>query len=215
MRLILAQSNRRDDDEKLLFMQICKNHEDSKTEHQKKLGWTITRFAKVIGRLVTQGFLNIVELQLGESGRPCQALELTDRGNKEVEMLGLKPPRTGKGGLKHLVYIMHLEHALQADGYQTKREYLFPGPGIYIDLLAWKEREMLAIEIELSDAGHLIERLERLLEANLVEKINVFSDSKEIITKSKRLFNMKSCQIEYFLIQEFFKKRRHHEANKG
>ena len=141
MRLILAQSDRRGDDEKLLFMQICKNPEDSKTEHQKKLGMTTTRFGNVVGKLMTQGLLNSVELQIGGSGRPRQLLELSQRGCEEVRKLGLKPPNTGKGGLKHHVYIKAIEQTFCAEGYQTKREYYFPGPAINVDILVWNEKE--------------------------------------------------------------------------
>ena len=206
MRLILAQSDKRDDDEKLLFMQICKNPEDSKTEHQKKLGMTTTRFGNVVSKLITQGLLNSVELQIGGSGRPRQLLELTKRGCEEVLKLGLKPPKTGKGGLKHDVYIKTIEQAFHEKGYQTKREYFFPGPGIYVDILVWNEKESFAVEVELSDAGRLVERLACLLEANLVTKILAFSDCADTIAKSKRLLNRE--EITYQTCQEFFRQRR-------
>ena len=205
-KLINANSEKREDKENILLSRLCNKPLDIKSEHQNALGMNATLFTKLVDRLETQEILRSVTIQSGNPGKQPQILELLPRGIEEVKRMGLKPSSTGKGGAAHNKYLVMIEEILRKDGYQTRREYLFPGPGLFVDIFAWKTGESIAVEVELSDTGHLIDRLRKLTEANLVNKIYAFSDSKEIIAKSNRL--LKRREVVFMTVQEFFREKR-------
>ena len=205
--IILNQSVRREDNEKLLLARICSKPIDTKGEHQKALGWNATHFVNTIKKLEAQQLIRSVQVFTGAPGKQPELLELTEKGRAELAKLGIRPPNTGRGGAAHRYYVTRLEHISKEDGFSTRQEYAFAGPGIVVDIYCWKEGRTIAIEVELSDPTHLTERISRLQDANLVDEIRVFSDKREIIDKAKRLLSM-SKNAEFLTVQEFFKERR-------
>ena len=211
MRLILAQSDKRDDNQKLFLMQLCRKHDAFKTEHKKDLGWTNARFDKEVKRAEALGLLKSVEIYLGTPGRQPEVLEFTDKGRELALQLGLKIPRQMRGGAAHNLYIKRVSTCLSGEGYEMRSEYALSAPPIFIDLYGRKGNAKIAIEVELSDWQHGFERIKGLIEANVMDEIWLMSDKPEVVNKIKRQLEIDKLytnRVTVMAVQEFFRQRR-------
>ena len=67
------------------------------------------------------------------------------------------------------------------------------------------------MEVELSDWQHGLERIKRLVEANVMDEIMLMSDKPEFISKIKRQLKIEELltdRITLITVQEFFRERR-------
>jgi hypothetical protein len=212
-RIILSQNQYADNDQKLLFMQICRKPDAFKTEHKKDLGWTNARFDKEVKRAEAQGFLTSAEFYLGTPGRQPELLEFTDKGRDLAEQFGLKIPKHARGGAAHNLYVKRVSTYFIEQGYEMRPEYALSAPPIFIDLYGRKENSRVAVEIELNISERAVDRLKVLVETNVFDQVWLLSDRKEIISKAKHL-----ARIDYpgivgerlfiLTIQEFLRERR-------
>lgn len=210
-KIILSQNQFADNDQKLLFMQICRRHEAFKTEHKKDLGWTNARFDKQVKRAEALGLLKSVEIYLGTPGRQPEVLEFTDKGRAVAQQFGLKLPKQIRGGAAHNLYLKRVSAYLSGQGYEMRAEYALSAPPISIDLYGRKGNSQVAVEVELSDWQHGFERIKALIEANVMDEIWLMSDNPEIINRVKRQIKIENLETNGLMIktvQEFFRERR-------
>lgn len=210
-KIILSQNQFADNDQKLLFMQICRKHDAFKTEHKKDLGWTNARFDKQVKRAEALGLLKSVEIYLGTPGRQPEVLEFNDKGRDVAQQFGLKLPKQIRGGAAHNLYIKRVSAYLSGQGYEMRAEYALSAPPISIDLYGRKGNSQVAVEVELSDWQHGFERIKALIEANVMDEIWLMSDNPEIINRVKRQIKIENLETNGLMIktvQEFFRERR-------
>jgi len=210
-KIILSQNQFADNDQKLLFMQICRKHDAFKTEHKKDLGWTNARFDKQVKRAEALGLLKSVEIYLGTPGRQPEVLEFTDKGRDLAQTFGLKLPKQIRGGAAHNLYLKRVSAYLSGQGYEMRAEYALSAPPISIDLYGRKGNSQVAVEVELSDWQHGFERIKALIEANVMDEIWLMSDNPEIINRVKRqnkIENLETNGLMIKTVQEFFRERR-------
>jgi len=210
-KIILSQNQFADNDQKLLFMQICRKHDAFKTEHKKDLGWTNARFDKQVKRAEALGLLKSVEIYLGTPGRQPEVLEFTDKGRDVAQQFGLKLPKQIRGGAAHNLYIKCVSAYISGQGYEMRAEYALSAPPISIDLYGRKGNSQVAVEVELSDWQHGFERIKALIEANVMDEIWLMSDNPEIINRVKRQIKIENLETNGLMIktvQEFFRERR-------
>ena len=210
-RIILSQNQYADNDQKLLFMQICRKHDAFKTEHKKDLGWTNARFDKQVKRAEALGLLKSAEIYLGTPGRQPEVLEFTDKGRDVAQQFGLKLPKQIRGGAAHNLYLKRVSAYISGQGYEMRAEYALSAPPISIDLYGRKGNSQVAVEVELSDWQHGFERIKALIEANVMDEIWLMSDNPEIINRVKRQIKIENLETNGLMIktvQEFFRERR-------
>jgi len=210
-RIILSQNQYADNDQKLLFMQICRKHDAFKTEHKKDLGWTNARFDKEVKRAEALGLLKSAEIYLGTPGRQPEVLEFTDQGRDLAQKFGLKLPKQIRGGAAHNLYIKRVSAYLSEEGYEMRAEYALSAPPISIDLYGRKGNSQVAVEVELSDWQHGFERIKSLVEVNVMDEIWLMSDKPEIVSKIRRqtkIEKLKTDGLNIISVQEFFRERR-------
>jgi len=210
-KIILSQNHFADNDQKLLFMQICRKHDAFKTEHKKDLGWTNARFDKQVKRAEALGLLKSVEIYLGTPGRQPEVLEFTDKGRDVAQQFGLKLPKQIRGGAAHNLYIKRVSAYISGQEYEMRAEYALSAPPISIDLYGRKGNSQVAVEVELSDWQHGFERIKALIEANVMDEIWLMSDNPEIINRVKRQIKIENLETNGLMIktvQEFFRERR-------
>jgi hypothetical protein len=210
-KIILSQNQFADNDQKLLFMQICRMHDAFKSEHKKDLGWTNARFDKEIKRAEALGLLKSAEIYLGTPGRQPEVLEFTDKGRDLAQKFGLKLPKQIRGGVAHNLYVKRVSAYLSGQGYEMRVEFALSAPPLFIDLYGRKGNSQIAIEIELSDWQHGFERIKALIEANVMDEIWLMSDNPEIINRVKRQVKIENLETNGLMIktvQEFFRERR-------
>jgi len=210
-KIILSQNQFADNDQKLLFMQICRKHDAFKTEHKKDLGWTNARFDKQVKRAEALGLLKSVEIYLGTPGRQPEVLEFTDKGRDVAQQFGLKLPKQIRGGAAHNLYLKRVSAYISGQGYEMRAEYALSAPPISIDLYGRKGNSQVAVEVELSDWQHGFERIKALIEANVMDEIWLMSDNPEIINRVKRQIKIENLETNGLMIktvQEFFRERR-------
>lgn len=210
-KIILSQNQFADNDQKLLFMQICRKHDAFKTEHKKDLGWTNARFDKHVKRAEALELLKSVEIYLGTPGRQPEVLEFTDKGRDVAQQFGLKLPKQIRGGAAHNLYLKRVSAYLSGQGYEMRAEYALSAPPISIDLYGRKGNSQVAVEVELSDWQHGFERIKALIEANVMDEIWLMSDNPEIINRVKRQIKIENLETNGLMIktvQEFFRERR-------
>lgn len=210
-KIILSQNQFADNDQKLLFMQICRKHDAFKTEHKKDLGWTNARFDKQVKRAEALGLLKSVEIYLGTPGRQPEVLEFTDKGRDVAQQFGLKLPKQIRGGAAHNLYLKRVSAYISGQGYEMRAEYALSAPPISIDLYGRKGNSQVAVEVELSDWQHGFERIKALVEANVMDEIWLMSDNPEIINRVKRQIKIENLETNGLIIktvQEFFRERR-------
>ena len=210
-KIILSQNQFADNDQKLLFMQICRKHDAFKTEHKKDLGWTNARFDKQVKRAEALGLLKSVEIYLGTPGRQPEVLEFTEKGRDVAQQFGLKLPKQIRGGAAHNLYIKRVSAYLSGQGYEMRAEYALSAPPISIDLYGRKGNSQVAVEVELSDWQHGFERIKSLAEANVMDEIWLMSDKLEFVSKIKRQLEIEKLNtdsVTVMTVQEFFRRRR-------
>jgi len=210
-RLILAQTRTSDNDQKLLFMQICRKPDAFKTEHKKDLGWTNARFDKEVKKGEALELLRSVGIFLGAPGRQPELLELTDKGRELAQTYGLKIPRQSRGGAAHNLYMKRVSAYLSGQGYEMRAEFALSAPPIFIDLHGRKGDSQIAIEVELSDWQRGFERIKSLIKANVMDEIWLLSDKPEFVSKIKRQLKTEKLdtdRVTVMTVQEYFKARR-------
>jgi len=210
-RLIFAQDKTSNNDQKLLFMQICRKPDGFKSEHKKDLGWPNAKFDKETKKAEALGLLKSEEIYFGTPGRQPEILEFTDKGRELALQFGLKIPRQMRGGVAHNLYIKRVSAYFGDEGYEMRAEYALSTPPIFIDLYGRKGETRIAIEVELSDWKHGLERIKSLLEANVMDEIWLMSDKSELVGKIKRQMKLERLVLDNVVlltIQDFFKARR-------
>lgn len=212
-RLILAQAKTSDNDQKLLFMQICRKPDGFKTEHKKDLGWTNARFDKEVKKAEAQGLLKSSEIYLGTPGRQSEILEFTDKGRNLAQQFGLKIPQQIRGGAAHNLYIKRVSAYFREQGYEMWAEYALSAPPVFIDIYGRKKNSQIAVEVELNSMERALDRLRILIETNIFDQVWLFSDRQEIISKAKHLARIDfpgvvGKSVFVLTIQEFLRERR-------
>ena len=210
-KIILSQDHFADNDQKLLFMQICRKSEAFKTEHKRDLGWTNARFDKVLKKDEAFGLLKSAAIYLGTPGRQPEVIEFTDQGRKLAEKFGLKLPKQIRGGVAHNLYVKRVSAYLVEEGYEMRAEFALSAPPISIDLYGRKGNSQIAIEMELSDWQHGLDRIKKLIEANVMDEIWLMSDKPDFVNKIRRQLKIDgilSDRVTLVTVQEFFRDRR-------
>lgn len=210
-RIIFAQARTADNDQKLLFMQICRKPDAFKSDHKRDLGWPNARFDKELKKAGALGLLKASEVCQGTPGRQPEVLEFTDKGRELAQQFGLKIPRQIRGGAAHNLYIKRVSAYFSDEGYEMRAEHALSAPLISIDLYGRKGSSKIAVEVELSDWQHGLERIKKLVEANVMDEIWLMSDKPEFISKIKRQLKIEgtlSDKVTLVTVQEFFRERR-------
>jgi hypothetical protein len=144
--------------ERLMLEDVVRQPYSSTTERYHRLGLNAYQGNKVKDSLLEKGLIEVSDLPV-RTGR-LRIFELTGKGKESLAGMGVETCASHrKGGLEHEYWKNRLAERFRKLGYGVSMEYPI-GEGQAIDLVARKDGERMAIEIETgkSDAVHNVQR---------------------------------------------------------
>lgn len=142
----------------LILKDIVKHRFSSTSERYQRLGLNAYQGNKIRVALVDKGLIEIRDLPI-RTGR-VKIFELTDKGKEMLSNMEIEVDISHrKGGLEHEYWKSRVAEHFRRKGYRVVEEYPV-GEGKAVDLVAMKDKEMVAIEIETgkSDAIYNIQK---------------------------------------------------------
>lgn len=152
----------------LMLKDILKNQFSSTTERYHRLGLNAYQGNKIKAALDEKGLIEIKDVPV-RTGR-IKMFGLTEKAKEILSRIGINTNKTWRhGGLEHEYWKNRIARHLREFGYRVIEEYPIGG-GRTIDLVAEKDKERIAIEIETgkSDAVH---NMRRAMEAGFMKVI--------------------------------------------
>jgi len=144
--------------EELLLRDIVEHRLSSTGERYARLGLNAYQGNKARQSLLRKGLIEVKDMPT-RTGR-LKLLELTDRGKKAVEGLGVNPDSSCRhGGPEHEYWKKKLAEEYRSKGWQVVEEYPL-GKGKAVDLACFRDGRQLAVEIETgkSDAAYNLKK---------------------------------------------------------
>lgn len=171
-------------EEEVLLANIAQSPFLSLTDRQDKLGWGAGKLNRKIKKLRGR-YIRKKRLTKGGRGSTITLLELTGRALDYLEENGIEAQQgRGRGtGIIHTFWLLHLITYLEKNDYDVREEVEVNGT--VSDLVAAdKEGNLLAAEVEVSDAGNTLNKLEKLLSG--VDKVLIVCNSKKLVEDFQR-----------------------------
>ena len=179
------KSVRGDEDVGKFLLDIAENPFTPTTERYKRLGLSMRKGNRIKEKLISEGMIKEIDINLGRSGGRRLFLELTDSG---MEKLGTTSTKRF-GGLEHRFWINRIKQTLEGMGHECIAEY--PVGNKRIDLLVDGKT---AIELEMSPR-HALENIEKCEGFDLI----VLCRDRETLKQIRKL----DKNISLHLIRDF------------
>jgi len=133
------------EDEKRLLIDVMEYPISGIAERYKRLSFSVYKGNKIRDSLISNGFFKSYDISTFE-GR-VNYLDLTDKGEKVLQEMGFKIEKKREGGPEHEYWKYRIGELFKGKGYQVEIEKPV-GEGKTVDIIASKDGERMAIEIE-------------------------------------------------------------------
>ena len=184
--------------EKALIKDIIDHGFSSTSERYERLGLNSYQGNKVKGSLLMKGLIEVKDLPFPK-GR-IRLLRLTERGCKAARFMGLNPNVSHrKGGFEHEYWKRRIAEHYRRKGYRVVMEYPL-GKGKSVDLVAKRDEESLAIEVE-TGKSEVIYNVKKDLEAGFDRIIVVALDKRLKDRLSQKVLGLEGVRV--FGLEEF------------
>jgi DNA-binding MarR family transcriptional regulator len=161
------------DREQKFLLDIIAHPFSGMVERYDRLGISTGRGSRIQKKLVEKGFIRSEHVSTGKGG--VKVLELTEKGIMAlggVEQLSQGAGRLG--GLMHRYWIEKIARKLEQEGYKVEKEYPI-GEGRTVDIVAEKDGEQLAVEVE-TGKSDIISNIEKVLNAGFPMMMCIVAD---------------------------------------
>ncbi len=170
---------------------VLQNPHFSTSEHAESIGmtspWTMNH---TVEELKNMGLLEIFAFSVGQRGSPPRFLKLTETG---AQFIGADPRKariTGKGGFEHAILQHRIRQYLQAQGCSATVEFNLNGKSV--DLAQFEaDGNIRVFEVELHATGHVVENINRDLDAGCREVVIVTRNK----TEQKRIMALVNAEL--------------------
>ena len=133
------------EDEKRLLIDVMEYPISGIAERYKRLSFSVYKGNRIRDSLISIDFLRSFSISTFE-GR-VNYLDLTEKGEKVMQEMGYKIEKKREGGPEHEYWKYRIAEHLRKNGYSIEIESSI-GEGKTVDIVASKNAERLAIEIE-------------------------------------------------------------------
>ncbi len=181
---------------------------DFQAERSDRLNINVSIISKILTEVVELGLVQKLpdKIKLGKGKNPFQPYLLTEEGIKRFGKQKIK----GKGSINHSFWQYRCVKHFFEKNYKTEIEHFLEGGLSSIDVVAIKDNEKIAIEIELNKTEHIQENILKCLSADFnriviaVYGVSMVKYVKNILlTNSKFEENYKEGRIEVKMLPEF------------
>ena len=197
------------EEEKKLLIDVMEYPISGIAERYKRLSFSVYKGNRIRDTLISKELLNSYSLSTFE-GR-VNYLDLTEMGEKALREMGYKIEKKREGGPEHEYWKHRIAKHLKKKGYEIEIESPI-GEGKTVDIVAWKDDEKMAIEIETgkSDVLKNVEKCaylrfsrpilvclnERIMEKlkSDIKKLMIEGNSKTEVLSLKDFFNMETIE---------------------
>lgn len=156
-------------------------------ERYHRLGITTGRGSRIQKKLLENGLIRSETVSTGKGG--VKILELTEKGGQAIEGAAQLSRQSGRlGGLMHRYWIEKIAWKLEKEGYKVEKEYPV-GEGKTVDLVAEKEGERIAVEVE-TGKSDIISNIEKVLTDGFLKILCVVAGrqvKKEVESKTQEM----------------------------
>ena len=161
-----------------IFEELARDPVLTLTELYGRCGLASKEGGQIKGYLVRHGLAVVQEINTGRRGNKIKCLELTGKGIKKAESLGIEyRGLSGKGSFAHRFWQHRVKGYFEGKGYIARLEGEHPGVDDLADVSLEKDGERIAVEVELS-GKHMLENLKRDFENEYDVVIVVVTTSK-------------------------------------
>ena len=171
---------------------------DFQSEREERLNINRRIISEILEQFVNKGFLKKYEkkMNLGRGKGQFQLYLFTEK----AEALYGKQAIKGKGSVEHAFWQYRVAKHYQMRGFETEVEYFLEDGRHSIDVVAQRNGERIAIEIELNDTPHIVDNIRKCLKVNFDQVRLAVYDQK--LMKRLNQFVLRDEYLEGFLRQE-------------
>ncbi len=169
--------------EQTLLADITKNKVSGLVERYRRLGLNVYQGNKLRDSMSHKGLIEIKQIPI-KTGR-LTVLEITEKGKEALESLGYKIGPGHIRGFEHELWKKKIVEHYRARGYKVEEEKPI-GAGKAVDLVARKNNEEIAIEIE-TGKSDAIYNIRKDLEAGFRQIISVVLNAEVKVEIEKQL----------------------------
>jgi len=192
------------EEEKKLLIDVMESTISGVAERYKRLGFSGYKGNKVKDALLSKGLLQCDDISTFE-GR-VKYLNLTEKGENIIREMGYRIKKKREGGPEHEYWKLRVAELFKKNGYQVEIEKPI-GEGKTVDIVALKDGESIAIEIETgkSDAAeNMLKNMDNNFSKIIMLPLNAES-KKEILEDIKEMSFNNLDKIEIIALKELLK----------
>jgi len=176
-----------------LLIDILKHPTDSVTQRYKRLDYSARKGNYAKDKLIEKDFIR--PITLAGLNVWLRLFELTDAGKDHLKTLGAFHYSKRYGGLAHLYWQERLEEHYLSLGYTVEREKRINGHNV--DLVASKENERIAIEVE-TGRSNFTENIRQCLKERSFTSIVIACISQAVAERiSKEMKGVKDARLSF------------------
>jgi hypothetical protein len=148
----------------LLMNDLIRFPFDFQAERSARLNMNVSIISKALTEAIEYGLIykSLDKINLGKGKSPFQPYLLTEKGTKRFGKQKIK----GKGSIKHAFWQYRCAKYFIEKKYDTEIEHFLDGGLSSIDVIAKKDSEKIAIEIELNKTEHIQQNILKCLNAD-------------------------------------------------
>lgn len=192
------------EDEKTLLVDVMKNPICGVADRYKRLSFSVYRGNRIRDSLISNGLLKSHDISTFE-GR-IKYLDLTEKAENILCNMGYKIEKKREGGPEHEYWKHRISELFKSRGYQVEIEKPI-GEGKTVDIVASKNSERIAVEIETGKSDE-VENILKNLVRGFTKIIIVPLRGKMksgISMKLKELLSCESPRVEILTLKDLFK----------
>ena len=192
------------EDQKRLLIDVIEYPISGIAGRYKRISFSVYKGNKIRDSLISNGFLISYDISTFE-GR-VNYLDLTDKGEKVLQEMGFKIEKKREGGPEHEYWKYRIGELFKGKGYQVEIEKPV-GEGKTVDIVASKDGEKLAIEIETGKSEvdkNMLKCLNGGFSKITMVPLNAITKI-EILEKMRGMSLDNSNKIEILELKELFK----------
>ena len=189
--------------QELLLLDILNDGFSSTSERYHRLGFNDYQGNKIKKSLSDNGLIEVKDFTT-KTGR-VKLLLITEKGKQTIKKIGHEVnPSYRKGGIEHEYWKKKVAEHFREEGYRVIEEYSI-GEGKSIDLVAIKDDEKIAIEIE-TGKSDAIYNISKDLDAgfNKVFCVTLKEDIKTRIKRQMEMIKLDNKKIKILTAEGFF-----------
>lgn len=147
----------------LLIIDLARFPFEFQAERSARLNMNVSIISKILSEAIELGFIEKSpdKINLGKGKSPFQPYLLTDIGTRKFGKQKMK----GKGSIKHAFWQYRCAKYFLEKKYETEIEHFLEDKVSSIDVVAKKDNEKIALEIELNKTDHIQHNILKCLNA--------------------------------------------------